>query len=150
MRFAVAINPVGQMRARHGTIRTKSGKVISKTFKHDTQVERETTLAALLAKHVPKAPLDGPLALGVRAVFAVPSSWSKKKQAQAYAGEIRPTSKPDLSNVIKHVEDVMTGLQFWRDDCQVVEYLPGTGKTYGLNPHLVIEVLPVALPGGRP
>ena len=44
----------------------------------------------------------------------------------------------------------MTGLQFWRDDCQVVEYLPGTGKTYGLNPHLVIEVLPVALPGGRP
>ena len=46
MRFAIAINPVGQMRARHGTIRTKSGKIISKTFKHDTQVEREETLAA--------------------------------------------------------------------------------------------------------
>lgn len=150
MRFSVAINPVGQMRARHGTIRTKSGKVISKTFKHDTQVEREETLAALLAKHVPKAPLEGPLALGVRAVFAVPASWSKKKQAQALAGEIRPTSKPDLSNVIKHVEDVMTQLQFWRDDSQLVAYLPGTEKTYGLNPHLVIEVLPVGLPGGRP
>lgn len=150
MRFAIAINPVGQMRARHGTIRTKSGKVISKTFKHDTQVEREETLAALLAKHVPGAPLEGPLALGVRAVFAVPSSWSKKKQAQALAGEIRPTSKPDLSNVIKHVEDVMTRLQFWRDDGQVVEYLPGTAKAYGLSPHLVIEIHPATLPGVRP
>lgn len=150
MRFAVAINPVGQMRARHGTIRTKSGKTISKTFKHDTQVEREETLAALLAKYAPREPLEGPIAIGVRAVFAVPASWSKKKQAQALAGEIRPTGKPDLSNVIKHVEDVMTGLLFWKDDSQLVAYLPGTEKVYGLNPHLVIEVLPAGLPGGRP
>lgn len=143
MRFAVAINPVGQMRARHRVIKTKDGRVFSHTHKATEQESREETLAALLAKHVPAEPLEGPLALGVRAVFAVPASWSKTKQAAALAGEIRPTSKPDLDNVIKHVKDVMTQMQFWRDDCQVVEYLPGTAKAYGLNPLLVVEIVPL-------
>jgi Holliday junction resolvase RusA-like endonuclease len=146
MKFTVCINPVGQMRARHGTIRTKSGKIISKTFKHDTQAERETTLAALLAPHVPAAPLEGPLALRIRAVFRVPDSWSqKKKVAAVLQGSIRPTGKPDLDNVLKHVKDVMTDLCFWKDDAQVVEYLQGTGKYYGLAPRIEVEIIPAEL-----
>jgi Holliday junction resolvase RusA-like endonuclease len=143
VKFWLNIEPVGQMRARHGSIRTKGGKVISKTYKHDKQEDRELTLAALMTKYVPEVPLSGPLALRVKAVFSIPASWSQKKKIQAANGELWPTKRPDLDNVIKHVKDVMTDLRFWIDDAHVVEYLPGTGKAYGVNPGIEIEILPV-------
>ena len=42
----------------------------------------------------------------------------------------RPTTKPDLDNLLKQFKDCAKGI-FWEDDKQVVEYLPGTGKYYG-------------------
>jgi Holliday junction resolvase RusA-like endonuclease len=49
----------------------------------------------------------------------IPASWSKKKQAQALAGTIYPTTKPDLDNCIKSVFDAMNGVVY-KDDSQVV------------------------------
>lgn len=139
LNFKVNIEPVGQMRARHGAFK-RGGKVISKTYKHETQEEREESLAALLAKHVPPQPFSGPLALKVRAVFSIPQSWSQKKKLQAFNGEIRPTKRPDLDNIIKHIKDVMTNLRFWTDDALIVEYMPGTGKFYGVDPYVEITI----------
>lgn len=145
MRFSIPINPVGQMRARHGTIKTKAGKTIHKTFKADKQEEREETLNTFLLRYKPSTPLTVPVALGIRANFSIPKSWSNKKKAKAAANEIRPTSKPDLDNVLKHVKDCLTAMRFWEDDALVVEYLPGTGKYYGMAPSIEIEILPIHL-----
>ena len=140
MKFIIPIEPVAQMRARHGTIRTKTGKVISKTYKADVQEGREETLKTYLLQYQPAMPLTGALVLGVKAYFSIPTSWSKKKQAQAAAGELRHTKKPDLSNVLKHVEDCLSQMLFWKDDALVVEYLPGTGKYYSDRPRWEVEI----------
>jgi Holliday junction resolvase RusA-like endonuclease len=80
-------------------------------------------------EHRPLEPLQGPLLLGVRAYLPIPKSKPKKWQAAAQAGEIRPISKPDTDNLIKQIKDC-ANRAMWGDDCQVVEYLPGTGKYY--------------------
>jgi Holliday junction resolvase RusA-like endonuclease len=66
------------------------------------------------------------------AVFPVPDSWSAKKRAAALAGDIRPTKKPDLSNIQKALEDGMNAVVF-KDDSQITES-GGSKKIYGELP----------------
>jgi Holliday junction resolvase RusA-like endonuclease len=63
---------------------------------------------------------DKPIAVEITAFYLVPKSWSKKKQAATYAGEIKPTVKPDIDNIVKIVLDGLNGVAF-TDDKQVIE-----------------------------
>ncbi len=75
-----------------------------------------------------RVPVDVPVAVVIRAVFPVPASWSKKKQAAAMTGELKPAKKPDLDNIIKACTDAMNGVVF-RDDSLIVkgEFAKATG-----------------------
>ena len=87
-----------------------------------------------------RPPFDIALDVLFVAVFPVPSSWSKKKQAAALAGEIRPTTKPDADNIIK-VSDALNEV-VWKDDKSIVEAT--IQKFYGRRPRLTIEVMPIS------
>lgn len=87
-----------------------------------------------------REPLEGPLAVYVEALFPVPASWSKKKRAEALAGRVQPTVKPDADNLLK-VLDALNEV-VWRDDKQIVE--AHVLKRYSAKPALVIEVLEAA------
>ncbi len=87
-------------------------------------------------------PLQGALIASVVAYVPVPGSWSKKKKADAVAGEIHPTSRPDLDNYIKAALDGMSGIAF-HDDAQVVEFRR-TGKIYSERPRLVVVLKQLA------
>lgn len=63
---------------------------------------------------------EKPIAVEITAFYLVPKSWSKKKQAAVYAGEIKPTVKPDIDNIVKIVLDGLNGVAF-TDDKQVIE-----------------------------
>lgn len=82
------------------------------------------------------APIEGPLKVEVFAGFPVPQSWSRKKQAQALRGQIRPTGKPDLDNILKCL-DALNAI-VWRDDAQIV--IASIIKRYTDRPRLRIEV----------
>lgn len=84
-----------------------------------------------------RPPLEGPIALTMQAVFPIPASWSKRKKALALTGEIRPTGKPDIDNLIK-VIDGLNGIVF-RDDAQV--WRVEASKVYGDRPMLVATFL---------
>lgn len=68
----------------------------------------------------------------------IPASWSKRKQAQALAGDIRPTSKPDIDNVVKVLFDGLNGI-VWKDDVQVVD--TSARKRYGATPGVVMTIV---------
>lgn len=83
-----------------------------------------------------RPPLDGPLAVRVKAYMPIPRSWSKKKQAAALAGTIRPISKPDWDNLAKAC-DALNGI-VWTDDARVVD--GAVHKVYSDRPRLRVEV----------
>ena len=99
--------------------------------------EHSVSMQAL--KHRPAKLLEGPLLLGVKVVRSIPKGFSKKKKDAAIMEEIRPVTKPDLSNYMKSVEDALNGI-IWQDDNQIVGYLEGTGKYYGMEPRIEITV----------
>lgn len=66
-----------------------------------------------------RSPLIGDLRVTFRFYMRCP-----KKKARNY-----PSVKPDLSNLVKNVEDACNGV-LWRDDAQIIQYGPTTGKYY--------------------
>lgn len=67
----------------------------------------------------------------------VAASWSQKKRAQALAGAIFPTKKPDIDNVEKAIFDGLNGV-VWRDDVQVVDVVKR--KRYAETPGVTVEI----------
>lgn len=136
MKFVIPIVPKAQMRARHAVING-----FSRTYKDPKQAREEQALMTLLAGHRPEKPLEGPILLGVKSYLPIPVSWPQKRREAAKTGYLRPTSKPDLDNLLKHVKDCLSMLRFWGDDRQVVGYFSQTGKWYSDFPRWEIEIV---------
>ena len=133
--FTIPLAPVAQMRVRHTA---RNGFAVA--YKDKKQAEREKSLNSMLLEFCPVMPLEGQIELGVMAYLPIPKSMPKKKREACLMGFIRPTTKPDLDNILKHVQDCMTNVGFWKDDRQVVGYLEGTGKYYSDNPRWEIQI----------
>lgn len=91
-----------------------------------------------------KPPIVGPVELRLNLVCSVPSSWSKTKRAQALAGEVVPTKKPDIDNVVKAICDALNAI-VWHDDVQVVDLV--VRKRFGDSPHVEATITPLDLRG---
>jgi Holliday junction resolvase RusA-like endonuclease len=83
-----------------------------------------------------RPPIEGPLCVRVEAHFPIPQSWSKKKQAGALLGVLRPTTRPDWENIAKML-DAFNKI-VWIDDAQVVDGI--IIKRYSDRPRLRVEV----------
>ena len=92
----------------------------------------------MAARSGPETPAEVPVRLGLRIYRSIPKSWSKKKRERADAGAIRPVTKPDISNILKGVEDALNGL-WYHDDSQIVEY-GEMGKWYSARPRIEITM----------
>jgi Holliday junction resolvase RusA-like endonuclease len=145
--FTITMIPKAQKRARNrGFIIKGGGKngqdiARSQTYKDDTQDLEEQKFISLLYEHRPPAPLQGAILIGVRAYVSIPKK-SKKWQAAALAGTIRPETKPDFDNLTKHFKDCCKGV-FWPDDKHVVGWIDGfaSGKYYGDVPRWEICIM---------
>lgn len=63
--------------------------------------------------------IDGPVEVEIIALYKVPSSFNKKKKAQALQGIIQPTKVPDCDNIAKAICDALNGLAY-DDDKQII------------------------------
>ena len=122
--FVLPCVPTAQQRTRHAT---RNGRSVA--YKSAGQKANERILDALLARHVPAAPMAGAVSLEFRAVFPVPKSAGKSRRADMLCGRRQHTHRPDLDNLAKQLKDAMTRLQFWYDDRQVVRLI--CQKAYG-------------------
>ncbi len=129
-------DPVGKARAR---IFAQAGEIIRKTPGATKRIENAIKIMARVEMRG-RPPLVGPLRLVMRAGYPIPASWSKKKQAAAIAGEIRPTVRPDLDNVAKLWADALLKIAY-ADDSQLVEI--HLAKTYMLRPVTICSVMPL-------
>lgn len=98
-----------------------------------TEIAREN-----VPPDAPEWPLTCPVRLTCVIYRAVPQSWSKRKRAAALDDEIRPMTKPDVSNIIKGIEDALIGV-WYKDDSQIVEY-GVIGKWYAESPRVYVRL----------
>jgi len=85
--------------------------------------------------------MEGPVDAKMRIDCQIPASWSVKKQAAAAAGTIRPTTKPDVDNIVKAIFDALNGV-VWKDDVQVVALR--VEKRYSMVPGVVVRIEPLS------
>ena len=81
--------------------------------------------------------IEGACVMNLLAFVSVPASWSQKKRQAALDGLIRPTTKPDLDNILKGVCDALNGIIF-TDDKQVAHV--SAAKWYAATPRLEVSV----------
>lgn len=63
---------------------------------------------------------EGAVSVEIALFVTPPASWSQKKQREALAGSIFPTSKPDVDNCLKGIMDACNEIVF-KDDKQAVD-----------------------------
>lgn len=136
--FTIPGQPQGKGRARVGSF---GGRARMFTPAKTVAYEGLISLAAQEAM-AGRPMFDGPVAVALMLRCQVPASWSKRKQAEALAGRIRPVTKPDADNVLKAVLDGCNGV-LWRDDVQVVEAV--IRKVYSATPCVAVTAEPASL-----
>lgn len=117
LKFEVPGSPIGQGRPKFSTInghakaydpeKSRNYKAYVKLLATQAMREQNFTM------------IEGPCCLDILAFFEVPKSKSKKFREAALADQERPTKKPDLSNIVKGIEDALNGLAY-KDDSSIV------------------------------
>lgn len=102
--YVIKGNPIPLARARHGN---------RKTWDSQKQIKLITGLD-LEEQHHGLPLLHGPLFLDICFYFSIPESYSLRKREKCIG--TYHEFKPDLSNLIKFVEDIAMGI-IYKDDC---------------------------------
>lgn len=135
--FTVPGKAVGKGRPRIGRVGSHA-----RMFTPEKTVSYEGLVGWTAAQAMAGRPLIlGPVSVCMDIGMDVPASWSKVKQAKALGGEIHPTTKPDMDNVVKAIFDALNGV-VWKDDVQVVRLT--TGKQYAHTPQVCVEIREIA------
>lgn len=113
--FTVMGEPKGKGRPRF--CRNTGHAITPKdTVNYETLVKMEYTQAC----GEQMFPDDAMLDMRIKAYYSIPKSASKKRHSAMLSGEIRPTKKPDMDNVIKIIADALNKIAY-RDDTQIVD-----------------------------
>lgn len=94
-------------------------------------------LIASTCESMPIYPAETPLKAKVLIGMKVPKSYSKKKRERCLNGEIAPTKKPDIDNVLKSIFDALNGYAM-SDDSQITEVI--AEKIYSENPFVEVTI----------
>ncbi|MGG0663425.1 RusA family crossover junction endodeoxyribonuclease [Viridibacillus arvi] len=89
------------------------------------------------SEHSPAELITEPIKLYIDVFRKIPKSFSKKKHLQAVEGELRPTTKPDIDNLVKGIKDGLSKV-IWHDDSQVIELV--ARKFYSDKPKAVVTI----------
>lgn len=107
---------------------------------YDPSREKKETFASILQDDAPETPIATPIALEL--IFYMPrpkahyGSGSKSEMLKDNAPEMQ-SSKPDLDNLIKFVQDSLNGI-FYKDDALICELK--ASKVYSERPRTEIII----------
>ena len=133
LHFHVPGQPIGKGRPRIGKVGAHA-----RMFTPTKTVNYEGLVAFAAQQAMKGASLfENACEVKMRIDCQIPASWSQKKQRAAEAGEIRPTTKPDVDNIVKAVFDAINGV-VWKDDVQVVALT--LTKRYSMVPGVAVRI----------
>lgn len=131
--FTIPGTPVGKGRPKFA----RRGNFV-KTYTPEKTASYENLVKLFASQAMAGAPaIDGPVMVELALRVTPPASWSAKKQAQAISGEILPTTKPDVDNVVKGIADACNGI-VWLDDKQIVDLT--VRKRYAKSAEAIVNV----------
>jgi len=132
--FTIPITPKSvQSGARIGVV---NGRRIM--FNNKDKKAYMDSIVALCAQYRPPAPFTGPVLLSVRFALKRPMKLMRKKDPVTPVWSV---SKPDLTNLVKSLEDAMTQCGFWHDDSQICRHETEKCHTAkGEAPHIRITI----------
>ena len=133
--FEIPGQPIGQGRPKFSTINGHARAYDPEKSRNYKAYIR--MLATQAMKDSGFTIIEGPCSIEIFAFFEVPKSKSKKFREAALNGLERPTKKPDLSNIIKGIEDALNGLVY-KDDSSIVSLK--IQKYYSEFPRVEIEI----------
>lgn len=113
---SVSFEVPGKPHAKQRPKFARRGRFVT-TYTPDETINAETFIRLTAAPHF-DAPLSGPVAIEVLAVFQPPASWSGAKTRRMLGSA--HLQKPDYDNVIKTVGDALNGIAY-ADDAQIAE-----------------------------
>lgn len=118
-----------------------TGKPRPMFFKNKKSEQAEGDFLVLCSPYRPPEPISGPIELQV--IFTWP--WrAGEPQWRRELGRAFHTTRPDCSNMIKQIEDVLTKLRFWHDDGQVSDEI--IRKRWGNRVGITITIFPLEEP----
>lgn len=119
--FTVDGPPVGKGRARSRVATAKDGRQFAQHYTPAKTRNYEQVVRLEFERQCPgvRFPDDRALAMTVKIYKPIPASMTKKNRARVEAKELRPGKKPDISNIIKSIEDGLNGVAY-KDDSQIV------------------------------
>lgn len=129
-------SPIGQGRPKFSTINGHAKAYDPEKSRNYKAYVR--LLATQAMKDSGFTMIEGPCCLSIDAYFEVPKSKSKKFREAALSGLEYPTKKPDLSNIIKGIEDALNGLAY-KDDALIVRL--NTVKLYSEIPRVEVSLI---------
>lgn len=105
----------------------RNGKVIR--YQDEQLKDVKSKFAAYLNRYVPERPMTGALRLITK--------WCHPIKGNHHDGDYK-TSKPDTENSLKLFKDVMTELNYWKDDAQIASEI--TEKFWSDTPGIYVRI----------
>lgn len=107
------------------------------TFDPKESKDYKSFVRLVAAEHAPETLITEDIKLSIDVYRKIPKSFSKKKHQQAVDGVLRPTTKPDIDNLVKGIKDGLSKV-LWHDDSQVTELV--ARKLYSDNPRAEVTI----------
>ena len=129
--FTVMGKPQGKERPRFDS-RRKITYTPTKTKNYETLVR--TSYRTQCKNEIP---LAGAISAEIVAYFPIPKSAKKAEREEMQAGTRKPTTKPDMDNIIKAILDALNGYAY-KDDAAVVKVI--AEKRYSTTPRVTVKL----------
>lgn len=131
-KFTVPGEPKGKMRPRASSFGGHA-----KVYAPKEQIEYENWIrSCYCARYGEAEKLKGPISASIMVFMGIPKSATKKARQAMLDGDIVPTKKPDLDNMVKQL-DALNGIAFG-DDSAIYEVY--ALKLYSENPRVEFEL----------
>jgi Holliday junction resolvase RusA-like endonuclease len=134
----VVFEVLGKVQAK-GRVRFSNRGGYVKTYTPENTINYENWVKTCLIQAVGNkySTYAGAVKIELKAVYAPPKSYSKKKTKMLLETEAPYLNKPDCDNIAKIVCDALNGIAY-KDDSQIFDVK--ISKVYGVDEKLIVKI----------